>query len=56
MNTIKHSPAGRLITRIKSVCEELSYAQRRLLEIQTGVPLQPRSLQKWCLKAQRRFR
>jgi hypothetical protein len=33
-----HSRMGRLIARIKSIRSELGYANRRVVEIRTGVP------------------
>jgi hypothetical protein len=37
MNT-KASRTGRAISRLQQIWAELDYAQRRLFEIQTGVP------------------
>lgn len=39
MTTTKQTRAGRITGRIGSVLAELDYAQRRLLEIRTGVPM-----------------
>jgi hypothetical protein len=38
MNTTPDSRTARLIRRAAQIWEELDYAQRRLLEIRTGVP------------------
>ena len=38
MTTISQSRASRIIRRVTQIWDELDHAQRRLLEIQTGVP------------------
>jgi hypothetical protein len=38
MSTNRHSRTRRTIHRIKSICSELGYVQRRLFELRTGVP------------------
>jgi hypothetical protein len=38
VTTEPESRAGRTIGRIKQIWAELDYAQRRLLEIRTGIP------------------
>jgi hypothetical protein len=38
MTTITESRGSRIIRRVAEILDELDYAQRRLLEIQTGVP------------------
>jgi hypothetical protein len=39
MRTITTSRASRTIGRVRRLWAELDYAQRRLLEIQTGIPI-----------------
>lgn len=38
MSAITPSPARRIISRITATWAELDHAQRRMLEIQTGIP------------------
>ncbi|HUA43923.1 MAG TPA: hypothetical protein VMA77_01770 [Solirubrobacteraceae bacterium] len=33
--------AGRLLSRLREIAAEIDFAQRRLLEIRTGIPLTP---------------
>ena len=39
MTTTAISTTQRMVSRVKGVWQELDYAQRRLLEIRTGLPL-----------------
>jgi hypothetical protein len=38
MSAITTSPARRIVSRIAATWAELDHAQRRMLEIQTGIP------------------
>jgi hypothetical protein len=39
MSIMTKSRAGRIFGRVKEIWDELDYAQRRTLEIRTGIPL-----------------
>jgi hypothetical protein len=42
MNTATDTPARRMVIRVRRTWAELGYAQRRLLEIRTGISLPSR--------------
>lgn len=44
MRTMTKSRAGRIFHRVKEIWAELDYAQRRTLEITTGIPSLPRQM------------